>query len=123
MPFKIDIQTNMDDVELTIESCNEIIDMLKDASLNIKNDMYNYFLGKRSLIRAIVLALLSLLLYTLTDNFFFVYFIPISVILSFVLSIVYAEYITQKTKKVIQDQINHFSKEKERLLRREQLNS
>ena len=49
MPFKIDVQTNINDYELTLERCSEIITVLQETYQNIRKEMYAYFLGLRSL--------------------------------------------------------------------------
>ena len=47
MPIKIDIQTNIKDGELTIESCSQIITMLQDTYKNLRGEIYNHFLGMK----------------------------------------------------------------------------
>ena len=44
MPFKIDVQTNINDYELTLERCSEIITVLQETYQNIRKEMYAYCL-------------------------------------------------------------------------------
>ena len=48
MPLKIEVQTNYNEHELTIESCSQIIDMLQQTYMNLRKEMYNHFLGFRT---------------------------------------------------------------------------
>ena len=41
MPIKIDIHANVNDYDLTIEKCSEIISILQDTYRNIRKEMYN----------------------------------------------------------------------------------
>ena len=43
MPIKIDIQTNINDYELAIENCSQIISLLQETYKNIRKDIYNQF--------------------------------------------------------------------------------
>ena len=119
MPIKIDIQTNINDYELTIENCSQIISLLQETYKNIRKDMYNQFLGKKSLYRAIVFAFISFGLYLITNDMFFVYLMPISVIFSMISSIIGAEYFTSQSRKQIHNQIEHYIKQRDILLRKQ----
>ncbi|KXU51911.1 hypothetical protein HMPREF3037_00536 [Candidatus Stoquefichus sp. KLE1796] len=116
MPIKIDIHANVNDYDLTIEKCSEIISILQDTYRNIRKEMYNHFLGMRSLKKAIIFAMILFVLYFLSDDFFFVYLMPISVILSLVSSIISAEYLTSQMKKQICQQLQHYKNKRDRLL-------
>lgn len=117
MPFKIDIQTNINDFDLTVESCSEIINMLQDAYKNLRTDMYSHFLGTKVLVKATLSACLFLLCYFLTQNSIYIFLVPISVIIAFVISIVFAEYITSQSKKIITQQLQHYIKKREMLIK------
>ena len=43
MSIKVDVRTNINDYELTLEKCSEIITLLQDTYQNIRNDMYARF--------------------------------------------------------------------------------
>lgn len=123
MPIKIDIKTNINEYELTLEQCSEIIGMLQDSYQNIRKDLYSQFLGKRSLKKAITVAIILFLLYFLTENIFFAYLVPVSVAIAMIASIASAEYISSKTRKIIQQQLQHYKETKERLLKEQKLTS
>ena len=117
MPIKIDVKTNINDYELTIDKCSEIIGMLQDSYQNIRKELYSHFLGLRSLKKAMICAIILLGFYFLTQNIFFAYLMPISVGLSMITSIVSAEYITSQTRKQIYEQLQHYIEKREHLLR------
>lgn len=121
MPIKIDIKTNINDRDLTVESCSEIIATLQNTYKSIRQDMYSYFLGTRNLSKALIFVGILLLFYFLTEDFFFVVLMPISVVLSLVISLASAEYITNQSKKIIQTQLAHYMKQKEILLKAQKI--
>lgn len=116
MPIKVDVRTNINDYELTLEKCSEIISALQDTYQNLRKEMYNLFLGKRSLKKSIIFAIILFILYFLTEDMFFVYLMPISVVLSMITSIISAEYITSQTRKQIREQLQHYKETRDRLL-------
>lgn len=122
MPIKIDIQTNINDHELTIESCAQIITMLQESYKNIRKDMYSHFLGKKHLYRSLLFVAIIFMFYFLSQDIFYIYMMPISVVLSMITSIMSAEYIASQTKKQIKDQIQHYIDKKNRLLQEKDLN-
>lgn len=121
MPIKIDVRTNMEDYELTIEKCSEIITLLQETYTNIRQEMYKYFLGKKSLKRAMLFVVVMFTFYAITSDMVFVYLMPISVLLSMIASIMSAEYITSQSRKQIHEQIQHYIEKKERLLKEQKL--
>lgn len=118
MPIKVDIVTNFKDHDLTLESCIEMIKVLQESYKTVRQEMYQHFLGTKHLKHALIVALCAFLGYLLTDKIFFIYAMPIIVIIFMISSIVIAEYLTSKTREVIQSQINHFTKQKELLLKK-----
>ncbi|WP_028043427.1 hypothetical protein [Candidatus Stoquefichus massiliensis] len=116
MPIKVDVRTNINDYELTLEKCSEIISALQDTYQNLRKEMYNLFLGKKSLKKSIIFAIILFILYFLTEDMFFVYLMPISVVLSMITSIISAEYITSQTRKQIREQLQHYKEKRDRLL-------
>lgn len=117
MSIKIDVQTNINEYELTIDKCSEIIGILQDSYQNIRKELYNHFLGTKTLKKAILFAIILLVFYYLTGEIFFAYLMPVSVILSMITSIVSAEYITSQTRKQIYKQLQHYIEKREHLLR------
>ena len=116
MPIKVDVRTNINDYDLTLEKCSEIISALQDTYQNLRKEMYNLFLGKKSLKKSIIFAIILFILYFLTEDMFFVYLMPISVVLSMITSIISAEYITSQTRKQIREQLQHYKEKRDRLL-------
>ncbi|WP_050636683.1 hypothetical protein [Candidatus Stoquefichus sp. SB1] len=116
MPIKVDVHTNINDYELTIEKCSEIISALQETYQNLRKEMYNLFLGKRNLKKSIIFAVILLILFYLTKDMFFVYLMPVSVLLAMITSIISAEYITSQTRKQILGQLQHYKEKRDRLL-------
>lgn len=123
MPIKIDVQTNINDGELTLESCSQIITMLQESYQSIRKDMYSYFLGKRSLKIALVLASFFFALYAISNEMIFAYIMPISVILVLVSSLLSAEYLTTQSRKQLHKQIQRYIQKREYLLKNRDLNA
>lgn len=117
MPIKIDVQTNINEYDLTIESCSEIIEMLQNSYKTIRKEMYNHFLSMKHLKKALIFVFILAFFYMITEDIFFIYFMPISVLLTMISSVISAEYLTSQTRKQISNQIEHFKKTKERLMR------
>lgn len=121
MPLKIDIQTNYSEQNLTIESCSEIIELLQLTYSNIRKELYNYFLDIKHLKKAIFICLIPALLYLISQNHIFIYFIPISLLCILLLSIISAEYLTSLTRKQIKKQIQHLKETRDKLIRMQKL--
>jgi len=119
MPVKIDIQTNIKDYDLTLESCSEIIKVLQESYQSIRQEMYRHFLGSKHLKHAIIVAALSFVMYLLSKELIFIYAMPLIVVSFMISSIVMAEYLTSQTRKQIEKQIKHFLKQKEILLKKQ----
>lgn len=121
MPIKIDVQTNINEYDLTIESCSEIIEMLQNSYKTIRKEMYNHFLSIKHLKKALIFVFILAFFYMITEDIFFIYFMPISVFLTMISSVISAEYLTSQTRKQISNQIEHFKKTKERLMRNQKV--
>lgn len=121
LPFKIDVQTNIQDGDLTIETCSQIIEILQNSYKTIRREMYNHFLGIKHLKKELIFVAILAMIYMLTDEILFVYFMPISVFLAMVSAIISAEYLTSQTRKQIMNQIQHFREKKEMLIRNQKI--
>ncbi len=121
LPFKIDVQTNIQDGDLTIETCSQIIEILQNSYKTIRREMYNHFLGMKHLKKELIFVAILAMIYILTDEILFVYFMPISVFLAMVSAIISAEYLTSQTRKQIMNQIQHFREKKEMLIRNQKI--
>lgn len=121
MSIKVDVRTNINDYELTLEKCSEIITLLQDTYQNIRNDMYARFLSTRILIKTLTVVAFLIILYLLTHSAFFLYSTPIFMIVALILAIGTAEYIVTKTRKEIVIQLKHYTKAREQLLQYEKI--
>lgn len=117
LPIKIDVQTNITDGELTIESCSQIIEILQDSYKAIRKEMYNHFLSIKHLKKELIFVSILAFLYIISQDMLYVYFMPISVLLALISGIVSAEYITSQTRKQITNQIQLFREKREKLIR------
>ena len=108
--MKIDIQTNINEYELTVESYN-----------TVREEMYKQFLSFRQLKHALIAVIISLICYFLSDEFFFVYITPVILILFMLSSVLIAEYLTSKTRKVILHELNRFKIKKELLAQKKDI--
>lgn len=116
MPIKIDIQTNFTDQDMTIESCSQIIEMLQNSYNRIRDDIYTHFFSMQNLKKALVIVAIMALLFYVTEDRFFVYMMPISVLITMIITFISAEMLSKKIRSEIQEQIEHFNKLKNRLL-------
>lgn len=121
MSIKVDVRTNINDYELTLEKCSEIITLLQDTYQNIRNDMYARFLSIRILIKTLSIVACLIVLYFLTHSAFFLYSTPIFMVVALIFAIVSAEYITTQTRKQIVIQLKHYTKAREQLLQYEKI--
>lgn len=121
MSIKVDVRTNINDYELTLEKCSEIITLLQDTYQNIRNDMYARFLSIRILIKTLSIVACLIVLYLLTHSAFFLYSTLIFMIVALILAIGTAEYIVTKTRKEIVIQLKHYKKAREQLLQYEKI--
>lgn len=117
LPIKIDVQTNITDGDLTIESCSQIIEILQDSYKAIRKEMYNHFLSIKHLKKELIFVSILAFLYIISKDMLYVYFMPISVLLAMLSGIISAEYITSQTRKQITNQIQHFREKREKLIR------
>ena len=116
MPIKIDIQTNFTDQDMTIESCSQIIEMLQNSYNRVRDDIYTHFFSMQNLKKALVIVAIMALLFYVTEDRFFVYMMPISVLITMIITFISAEMLSKKIRSEIQEQIEHFNKLKNRLL-------
>ena len=121
MAIKVDVRTNINDYELPLEKCSEIITLSQDTYQNIRNDMYARFLSIRILIKTLSIVACLIVLYLLTHSAFFLYSTPIFMVVALIFAIVSAEYITTQTRKQIVIQLKHYTKAREQLLQYEKI--
>ena len=66
--------------------------------------------------KALVIVAMMALLFYVTEDKFFVYMMPISVLVTMIITFISAEMLSKKIKSEIQQQIDHFNNLKSRLL-------
>lgn len=118
--MKIDIVTNFDEHELTIETCSELIKMLEMSYKTIREDFYIKFFDLKHLRHVLMICILSLFCYFLSENVIFIYILPIIFAGFMIISMLIAEYLTNKTRKVINLEIEKLIKRKEYLSKQEE---
>lgn len=114
--MKVHLESNINDNELTVESCSEIIDALSESLANVRDIFYSKLLGFSNLKKALIAVGIVLLLYLLTENIIFIYMAPIILLGFFIASIITAQYLTNKTKKAIILEIQKIKAKRESLL-------
>ncbi len=124
MPFKIQFNTNLDKEMNTLdkESLTKMINILEDSYKNIRNELYNYFLGKRSWRYAISTIVIWSLFFLLTQDIFYLEAMFVSILLLLITSIILAEVSTRAIKKELKERITVFKARLESLKRKEELN-
>lgn len=121
MSIKVDVRTNINDYELTLEKCSEIITLLQETHQNIRNEIYARFLNTRILIKTLSIVGCLIILYFLTHSAFFLYSTPVFMLIALIFAIGCAEYITRQTRKQIIIQLKHYKKTREQLLKYEKI--
>ena len=121
MPIIFDVQTNIEDCDLSFETCSQIINMLQESYQSIRKEMYSYFLGKKSLKSALIIAGFFFALYAISNEIIFAYVMPVSVIFVLILSVSSAEYLTSQSRKQLHVQIQRYIQKRERLLKNQNL--
>lgn len=119
MPFKIKIQSNINEQNLDQQEIKEIIHSLEDFSKVIRGDLYSYFLGKKSLKVAGILIGISAALYLATEQLYFMYIMFFGTLIIMLASIFIAETATKITQKQIKLRIQSLKERLEALTRTE----
>ncbi len=121
MPIKIDVHTNISDHDLTIETCSEIISMLQNSYRSIRQEMYSHFLNFKHLRKSLIFVGILFFLYIIFEDSLYIYLMPISMIISMIISLISAEYLTKQTRKIIQEQLKHYKAKKALLLKNQNI--
>lgn len=116
MPIHIDIQTNINDHEMTIETCSQIIDMLQNSYNHIRDEIYTHFFSMKHLSKVLSVVAVMAVLFFLTEERVFVYMMPITILITMIITFIGAEMLSKKIRSEIMQQIEHFKKLKNRLL-------
>ena len=116
MKIDVELTSNVpDDASLSIDQIDELIKSLQYAYKTIRSDMYSHFLSTKVLIRELVFVGILYLLYMISNDLFYIYFMPVSILISFVAGIVSAEVLTKKTRETMKEKMNHYLQLKKRL--------
>lgn len=94
--------------ELTKEKCLEYIQHINQIIKETRVQVYNLFLGKRSLNNSTLIVLASFVLYFIFDAHIFLTLALVELIGYFVLSIIMSEYLNNKLKTQLIKQRNYF---------------
>lgn len=123
MPFKVQIDTNIDFKSKDIEDLQNSIKVLQTTFNQAQEVLYHHFLGRRSLTFALVLSLSCLLLYAISHAMFFVYAALISAAIIFIGSLLIASLVTSMIRRQLNARIELIKKRIEVLKRKQEYNN
>ena len=121
MPFQVEIKSNFDDHELSIEDCSMIIEDLQRMYSTIKSDFYTKFFNIKKLSKELVFVGILFVLYILTKELFFIYLMPISILIIMIFGCITIELTSKQIKIQIDKQIDHFKQIKQKLIKEKEL--
>ena len=98
MPFQVEIKSNFDDHELSIEDCSMIIEDLQRMYSTIKSDFYTKFFNIKKLSKELVFVGILFVLYILTKELFFIYLMPISILIIMIFGCITIELTSKQIK-------------------------
>ena len=81
MAFHIEIETNIDDASLDVESCEEVITFLENSYENVRAEIYSYCLGMRTLRYALISIVVLGILFFISHSKLFLIGMPIVTLL------------------------------------------
>ena len=81
MAFHIEIETNIDDASLDVESCEEVITFLENSYKNVRAEIYSYCLGMRTLRYALISIVVLGILFFISHSKLFLFGMPIVTLL------------------------------------------
>lgn len=103
MALQVHIDTNIDDHLNNVDDCKEAIAALKDMISTIRIDMYGHYLGLKTLLLPVIISLILLTLFIISENNVFLYVMPLPVVFTMLLSITLAE----RVSSLIRKELNH----------------
>ena len=106
MAFHIEIETNIDDASLDVESCEEVITFLENSYKNVRAEIYSYCLGMRALISIVVLGIL----FFISHSKLFLFGMPIVTLLIMLGTISLAESTSVAVKKQVKEKIEYYKR-------------
>ena len=110
MAFHIEIETNIDDASLDVESCEEVITFLENSYNNVRAEIYSYCLGMRTLRYALISIVVLGILFFISHSKLFLFGMPIVTLLIMLGTISLAEstsiFCIEAVKKQVKKRLN-----------------
>lgn len=110
MPMDVEIMTNVKENELTIKSCQELLDALEKTYATIRLDIYDQLLGFKTQRRALLVIMLLGVFYLLTKDRFYLYMLLPAVGGVLLSAVIMAELMIKSIKKQLKLRIAYFQK-------------
>lgn len=110
MAFHIEIETNIDDASLDVESCEEVITFLENSYNNVRAEIYSYCLGMRTLRYALISIVVLGILFFISHSKLFLFGMPIVTLLIMLGTISLAESTSVAAKKQVKEKIEYYKR-------------
>lgn len=110
MAFHIEIETNIDDASLDVESCEEVITFLENSYENVRAEIYSYCLGMRTLRYALISIIVLGILFFISHSKLFLFGMPIVTLLIMLGTISLAESTSVAVKKQVKEKIEYYKR-------------
>ena len=111
MAFHIEIETNIDDASLDVESCEEVITFLENSYKNVRAEIYSYCLGMRTLrYAAALISIVLVYLFFISHSKLFLFGMPIVTLLIMLGTISLAESTSVAVKKQVKEKIEYYKR-------------
>lgn len=110
MAFHIEIETNIDDASLDVESCEEVISFLENSYENVRAEIYSYCLGMRTLRYALISIVVLGILFFISHSKLFLFGMPIVTLIIMLGTISLAETTSVAVKKQVKEKIEYYKR-------------
>ena len=110
MAFHIEIETNIDDASLDVESCEEVITFLENSYENVRAEIYSYCLGMRTLRYALISIVVLGILFFISHSKLFLFGMPIVTLMIMLGTISLAESTSVAVKKQVKEKIEYYKR-------------
>ena len=118
MAFHIEIETNIDDASLDVESCEEVITFLENSYENVRAEIYSYCLGMRTLRYALISIVVLGILFFISHSKLFLFGMPIVTLMIMLGTISLAETTSVAVKKQVKEKIEYYKRRLNQNLRK-----
>ena len=105
-----EIETNIDDASLDVESCEEVITFLENSYENVRAEIYSYCLGMRTLRYALISIVVLGILFFISHSKLFLFGMPIVTLLIMLGTISLAESTSVAVKKQVKEKIEYYKR-------------